>query len=101
MDMVSHATNDDGVKFMGTRDAAHVAPKTIAEILANRILRSFAEKTTWRKTHMWVWRIRDRHSKPPAECRRSGARNSGRSPGMGCRAHLTWCRETRHEQQAS
>src|SRR5437879_11627771 len=98
MDMVSHATNDDGVKFMGTRNAAHVAPKRLRKFSRIVFLRFFVEKTTWRKTHMWVWRIRDRHSKSPSKCRPSRARNSGRSPGMGCRAHITSCRETRHEQ---
>src|SRR5207302_6804862 len=71
MDMVSHATNDDGVKLMGTCNAAHVAPRRSRKFSLIVFLRFFVEKTTWRKTHMWVWRIWERHSKLPAKCRPS------------------------------
>ena len=55
MDTVSHATNDDGVKFMDTCDAAHVAPKTFAEILANRISSVFrGEDHVEEDTHVGV-----------------------------------------------
>ena len=55
MDTVSHATNDDGVKFMDTCDAAHVAPKTFAKILANRIPSVFrGEDDVEEDTHVGV-----------------------------------------------
>ena len=55
MDMVSHATNDDGVKLMGTCNAAHVAPKTIAESFANRISSVFrGEDDVEEDTHVGV-----------------------------------------------
>ena len=55
MDMVSHAANDDGVKLIGACDAAHIAPKTFAEILANRIPSVFrGEDDVEEDTHVGV-----------------------------------------------